>query len=70
MVTINFDVEKANDVKVMVSNLNGQIVYQENINSLNGVYNNSIDLSRQAKGVYMLSIVSSKGKTDKKIVLQ
>ncbi len=70
MVTINFDVEKANDVKVIVSNLNGQIVYQENINSLNGVYNNSIDLSQQAKGVYMLSIVSSKGKTDKKIVLQ
>jgi len=70
MVTINFDVEKANDVKVIVSNLNGQIVYQENINSLNGVYNNSIDLSQQAKGVYMLSIVSNKGKTDKKIVLQ
>ncbi|RLD87429.1 MAG: hypothetical protein DRJ09_10320 [Bacteroidetes bacterium] len=70
LLNINFDVEKANDVKVIISNINGQVVYQENINSLNGVYNNSIDLSRQAKGVYMLSIVSSKGKTVKKIVLQ
>ncbi len=69
-VNINFDIEKANDVKVIVSNLNGQIVYSETINRLNGVYNNSIDLSNEAKGVYMLSIVSSKGKTDKKIVLQ
>jgi len=70
LLNINFDIEKANDIKVIVSNINGQVVYQKNINSLNGVYNNSIDLSDQAKGVYMLSIVSSKGKTDKKIVLQ
>ncbi len=70
LLSINFDIEKANDVKVIVSNINGQVVYQENINTLNGVYHNSIDLSNQAKGVYMLSIVSSKGKTDKKIVLQ
>ncbi len=70
MLNINFDVEKANNLKVVISNINGQIVYQENVNALNGVYKNSIDLSDQAKGVYLLSIISDKGKTDKKIVLQ
>ncbi len=70
MLNVNFDVEKASDVKVIVSDINGQVVYQDNLNTLNGSYNNSIDLSNQAKGVYMLSIVSSKGKTVKKIVLQ
>lgn len=70
MVNVSFYAEKTNDVKVMVSNINGQVVYQENINTLNGLYKNSIDLSNQAKGVYLLSIISDKGKTDKKIVLQ
>ncbi len=67
---VDFNVEKASDMKVMVSNINGQIVYEENHNTFNGTYKKSIDLSDQSKGVYLLSIISNKGKTDKKIVLQ
>jgi hypothetical protein len=67
---IDFNVEKANNVKIVLSSISGQVIYQENINTLNGVYKNNIDLNNQAKGVYVLSIISDKGKTNKKVVLQ
>ena len=67
---ISFDVEKAGNLQIRLINLNGQMIIDEDMGSFNGNYTNSYDLSNQAKGVYLLSITSEKGKTDRKIVLQ
>ena len=67
---ISFDVEKAGKLQVRMTNLSGQVVIDQELGSFNGKYTNSFNLSDQAKGVYLLSIISEKGKTDRKIVLQ
>jgi hypothetical protein len=67
---VSFDVEKSGKLQIRLINLNGQVVIDEELGSFSGKYTNSFDLSNQSKGVYLLSIVSEKGKTDKKIVLQ
>jgi hypothetical protein len=67
---INFSIEKANNVNVTLTNLSGQQVYKESLNTLNGKYQRSIDVSRLAKGVYLLSVTSNKGTTNSKVVIQ
>lgn len=69
-VHINFALEKARDIHVILTNLSGQKVYEEKINTLNGSFQRNIDVSNLPKGVYLLSVTSDKGKTDKKIVIQ
>lgn len=70
MVNVNFDVENAGKLDVKLINLNGQVIKEESVNNFNGQFNRSFDLSDQSKGIYMLSIVSKKGKVNKKIVLR
>jgi len=67
---INFDVENAGRLEVRLINLNGQLIREETVNNFDGQFNHSFDLSTEAKGIYMLSIISEKGKIDKKIVLK
>ena len=47
----------------------GKLVYNERINTLNGQYNNTIDLSNNAKGVYSLQIITNNQVITKKVVL-
>lgn len=70
ILNINFDVEKAGRLEVRLININGQLIREEIINNFNGQFNHSFDLSSEAKGIYILSILSEKGKIDKKIVLR
>jgi len=70
ILNINFDVEKAGRLEVKLVNLNGQLIREEIINNFNGQFNHSFDLNSEARGVYILSILSKKGKIDKKIVLR
>ena len=70
ILNVNFDVEKAGLLEVKLTNLNGQIIRNEIINNFNGQFEKSFDLSTEVKGVYILSIISEKGKINKKIVLR
>jgi len=67
---ISFDVEKTENLEVQLINIGGQIIQRDIINGFSGHYKNNFDLSNQAKGVYILSIISDKGKVDKKVVLK
>ena len=70
ILNVNFDVEKAGLLEVKLINLNGQIIKNEVVNNFNGQYKQSFDLSNEVKGIYILSIVSEKGKVNKKVVLR
>jgi len=70
MLNVNFVVEKQGDIQVKLVNINGQVILNETMTNQNGQYSNSFDISDQAKGVYLLSIISEKEKIDRKIVLK
>lgn len=67
---VNFDAEKQGDIQIKLVNISGQVIIDETVANANGTYNNSFDISDQAKGVYLLSITSENEKIDRKIVLK
>jgi len=70
ILNVKFDVEKAGMLNVMLTNLNGQIIKQEVLNNFSGQFHQSFDLSNEAKGIYLLRIISDKGEVNKKIIIK
>lgn len=70
MLNIKFDAEKQGKIQVKLISVNGQVIFNEEMNAVSGQYNNSFDISDQAKGIYLLSIISDNEKIDRKIVLK
>lgn len=54
---------------INIINENGKTVYSETISDFEGEYNQTIDLSTEKKGVYIIEIVSGKQKKMKREVL-
>jgi hypothetical protein len=67
---ISFTSEKAQTIRVKVVNVIGEVMYSESLEEFTGSYENSIDLTGKAKGVYFLEITTNIGGVNKKIVLQ
>ena len=59
-----------NDVKLQFVNLTGQIIYETNQTGNITVFNKDIDVSRLAKGVYSLRIISAGETINKKVVIE
>ncbi len=70
MLNVNFDAEKQGDIQIKLISVNGQTIFNQKTNAVSGQYNYNIDISDQAKGIYLLSIISDKEKIDRKIVLK
>jgi membrane-associated protease RseP (regulator of RpoE activity) len=65
-----FNLYDVGDVNIQIFNSNGGLVYNEQIAGFTGYFNNNVDISNNAKGIYFL-IVEQNGKTvSKKVVLQ
>ncbi len=69
-ITVSFDVENDGVFEVKLLNMNGQLIRDDKAEGYTGHYQKTFDLSSEPKGVYLLSIISNKGKTDKKVVLR
>lgn len=67
---VKFNLEKSSALTVRIINMSGQIVREETAQSFSGEFKSSFDLSNEAKGVYLLSIISDKGKVDKKVIVK
>ena len=70
MLNIKFDAENTENVIIKLTSVNGQVVLNNEISNATGNFNQSFDISNQAKGIYLLSIISDKEKIDRKIVLK
>ncbi len=70
ILNVNFNAEKQGDMQVKLISINGQVIFDQNITNNSGQYNYSFDISNQAKGIYLLSIISDNEKIDRKIVLK
>ncbi len=58
---------KSFDIKL--TNINGQVLFSENIEGFNGQYQHTLDVSNYAKGIYLLQIISNKQVLTKKVVI-
>ena len=70
ILNVKFDAEKQGKIQVQLISVNGQVIFDEKMNANSGQYNYNIDISDQAKGIYLLSIISDNEKIDRKIVLK
>lgn len=68
---INFSNQQGKNYSISISNINGQIIYQSEIEEIsNDHYIKNINLEKQDKGIYFVHITGSPTTFVKKVVLQ
>ena len=70
ILNVKFDTEKQGNIQVKLFSVSGQVILDEEMNAASGQYNYNLDISNQAKGIYLLSIISDNEKIDRKVVLK
>jgi hypothetical protein len=67
---VTFTSEGVQDLKVRILNLTGEELVSDNLEHFIGEYTKQIDLSNNAKGIYLLKIDTNDGVINKKLILQ
>jgi len=67
LLNLSFTTADQAPVYIHVYDVNGQIVYMEELNEFSGTYSNQIDISEQPSGTYFLQIVQGQKSYSKKI---
>ena len=67
---IGFSTDEKTAVKMQMINITGQAVYSCDLSSLSGTYEQDVNISAYPAGVYFLEIITSKGITNKKVVIR
>jgi hypothetical protein len=67
--TLNVKTTQEEDFNMVVRDVKGKLVYENNV-SVNGVYNESMDFSHLAKGVYYLQVQSENATRVEKLVIK
>ncbi|MBW8050132.1 MAG: T9SS type A sorting domain-containing protein [Cytophagales bacterium] len=68
--TVTFNITEKQQINLKIINIKGQIIYQENLTDFTGSYQNKIDMSGYAKGIYNLQLSTKQGTINKKIILE
>lgn len=68
--SLNFQAAEEGSLSVIVRDLQGRTVYQEDASEFNGVYQNDINISGESAGVYFLTINVNGRSTTKKLVME
>lgn len=66
---IRFNTPKEAELTITVSNLDGKDVFNRYFESFSGQYAETIDLSGQKAGIYLLEIIQGKKKVAKKVII-
>ena len=69
-INLAFDAQNTTSVVVSLVNVAGMKVYSETLTSFGGSYNQAINVTDFAKGIYFLNIRSENGNVIKKIVIE
>ena len=67
---VNIDELPAGDAYLQIVSMNGQLIHNEKLDSRAQNVSRTIDLSGESKGVYLISLITSRNKIDRKIVLK
>ncbi|MCH8319271.1 MAG: T9SS type A sorting domain-containing protein, partial [Bacteroidetes bacterium] len=68
--TVTFKIIEKQHINLKVFNLKGQVMYEENLSDFAGRYQNKIDMSGYAKGIYNLQLTTKETTINKKIILE
>ena len=69
-VSVKFETRDANNLSVQIIAADGKVMYNFTADTFNGVFNNTIDVSSYAKGIYFLRMNSNEGFATKKLVIE
>ena len=69
LLSLKFNNEETQTFLIKISNKLGKIVYEENIESSKGNFSKNIDVSKLAKGMYIISLSGEKGIVNKKVII-
>jgi hypothetical protein len=69
-VTINFNLNENSSINIKLSNLEGQTIYSKESNETAGIYSHTFTMDNYAKGIYFLSITTTKETIVRKVVLE
>lgn len=67
---LRFSSEAGLNVGISVKSAIGQLIYTRNIGAFNGKFNEELDLGQLGKGVYFISLESSKGSVKRMVIVQ
>ena len=68
--TVTFNTTAKESVIIRLTDMKGDEVYRELKKPFSGEYKTNIDLSKEAKGIYMLNVITDKGIVNRKIVVE
>ncbi|MEW6467464.1 MAG: SBBP repeat-containing protein [Bacteroidota bacterium] len=67
--TLSFYVSSSQDVQIRLLTVTGETVYHETLHDAIGTVQREFDLQQQAKGIYVLQLISPNGAAVKKIII-
>ncbi len=68
--TLEYVLEKPENVKINLMNVTGQLIYSESINAIVGINKKQISFLENANGIYYLQVVTNESIVTKKIIKQ
>lgn len=70
MFNLAFDLITEANVNIMVADMLGKVVYEENIGNYSGSYNKQLDLTHLQKGIYLVNLQVGNERINKRIIIQ
>jgi hypothetical protein len=67
---LRFKLNKKKPVEVKIFDIQGKVIYQEMVDDFSGEYSNSIDISENGEGIYIMRIIQNKKSLTNKIIIQ
>ncbi|MGB1033103.1 MAG: T9SS type A sorting domain-containing protein, partial [Flavobacteriales bacterium] len=67
---VNFELKQKGKTKIEIRNIQGQLVYEEDLGKIKGKYSNFIDISNEGAGTYILSVLQGKQRIAERIIVQ
>lgn len=66
---IEMEITNPQDLEIKLLNVIGQVIYEEKLSKFSGVYQKTIDVGKQAAGIYNLQILTENGTINKKLII-
>ena len=68
--TLEMDLQEETNLSIKLYHINGQLIHSEEIDNATGNYTQQMDLSRYAKGIYYVQIMTEQGVVARKVIYQ
>ncbi len=68
--TLKFDQKNKAKTAIEITDLQGKVVFEEDLGKVSGDINKKIDISNHGKGVYLINLISGKNKASKRVIVK